>query len=230
MADKSISGGFFNVGVSQSGSWNKMFNRIYREHYPFVMLDAPLKVGALPSVGSNLFRIGFRAAELLYRYGKRAAVCGYRNVYDYSLRTSGFLAGCEAFNWAVPLEFYTGPETDYQVTEELFDNIFTRYRGEFDTIFTSTRGHTVMLAKYLLNHPELVPGRDFNWIGADSQKCFPEQGYMLDVLAQQSDLLAAAAFDVMEKAMAQRGSGVISSVYVDALYHSGNTVNRSNNP
>lgn len=214
-----------------AGSWKRVFNHLYREHYPFVMLDAPLIVGALPSVGSNLFRIGFRAAELLYRYGKRAVVCGYRrNEFDFSLRVSGFIAGCEAYEWSKPLEFYTGSENDFKVSLELYDHIFKTHKGEFDSIFTSTAGHTLMLAQYLRLHPELVPGRDFNWVGADIQKCFPEQDYLIDVVAQQFDLLAAAAFDVMEKAMAQRGSGIISSVYVDALYYSGNTVNRTLNP
>ncbi|MCI5779489.1 MAG: GntR family transcriptional regulator [Lentisphaeria bacterium] len=230
MDDRSISGMFFNCDVSYSNSWNKIFDRAYREHYPLVVLDAPMKTGALPMVGSNLFRIGFRAAELLYRYGRRALVCGYRK-FEPSLRCSGFVAGCEAFNWAPPLEVYPGQESsDFSPTRRTFEEIFDRYWGEFDSIFTSTLGYTRELAEFLAGHPEIVPGRDFNWLGAENQTPVPGQKYVIDVLAQQFDLLAVSAMDMMERAMAQRGSGIITSQNVDAVYRAGNTINRNRQP
>jgi hypothetical protein len=110
--------------------------------------------------------------------------------------------------------------------EKFFDEMFSRYAGEFDTIFTSTRSFTMALAEYLKKHPELKPGRDFNWLGAEVQTAFPDQPFVIDVLAQQYDLLAHWAFDMMERAMAQRGSGIVTSQVVDAIYRSGNTINR----
>lgn len=226
MDDRSVSGIFFNCDVFYSNSWNNIFNRAYQEHYPLVVLDAPMKTGALPMVGSNLFRIGFRAAELLYRYGRRALVCGYRK-NEPSLRCSGFVAGCAAFDWPPPLEVYHGQETNFIPPERMFEEIFDRYWGQFDSIFTSTGGDTTALAQFVAAHPEIVPGRDFNWIGADNQRPVPGQKYVIDVLSQQYDLLAVCAMDMMERAMAQRGSGIITSQNVDAVYRAGNTINRN---
>ena len=231
MKDASISGIFFHVDASQANSWSDIFDELYREHYPIIALDVPIVPGALSVVGSNLFRIGFRAAELLYRYGNRAVVCGYkRSVGDSSLRCVGFKAGCNAFHWAEPIECYIVPSRDNGADEKFFDEMFSRYAGEFDTVFTSTRGFTMALAEYLKKHPELQPGRDFNWLGAEVQTVFPDQPFVIDVLVQQYDLLAQSAFDMMERAMAQRGSGIVTSQVVDAIYRSGNTINRLKTP
>ena len=231
MKDPAVSGIFFHVDASHANSWSDIFDEVYREHYPIIALDVPIVPGALSVVGSNLFRIGFRAAELLYRYGKRAVVCGYkRSEGDSSLRCVGFKAGCNAFHWAEPIECYIVPSRDNGADEKFFDEIFSRYAGEFDTVFTSTCGFTIALAEYLKKHPELKPGRDFNWLGAEVQSVSPEQPFVIDVLQQQYDLLAQSAFDMMERAMAQRGSGIVTSQVVDAIYRSGNTINRAMSP
>lgn len=231
MKKNDISGVFFHVDVSHANSWINIFDGAFQKHYPVVALDVPIIPGALPVVGSNLFRIGFRAAELLCRYGKRAVVCGYRrNEHDASLRCVGFKAGCEAFNWADPLEYSVDKTSKWCVDDDFFDMIFQRHAGEFDTVFTSTNGFTAAFSKYLRKHPELLPGRDFNWLGTDMQRFYPEQPYVIDVIAQQYDLLAQSAFDMMERAMAQRGSGIVTSQVIDAVYRSGNTINRNLTP